>query len=178
LFGVAYLDSVTNLTSNRLLYDFRARKQRARIYDRAVQDILVPLEPPYPVTAKRPSLEQDYYEQFNKSNVHVVDVKETPIVRVVPEGLVTSDGKIHAVDVIALATEFDSVTGGLRAIDLVGLGDTSLTSKWSNGTYTWLGMATADLPNFFFTYGSQAPTALSSGPSSIEPQCEWLVDLL
>lgn len=178
MFGVGYKDTPVDLTSNRLVYDFWRRKVRARIQDPAKQDILAPLEPPYPITSKRPSLEQDYYDQFNKDHVHLVNVKETPIVKVVPEGLVTSDGKTHELDVIVLATGYDSVTGGIRAIDIVGADGTSLNSKWSEGTLTWIGMATAGFPNFFFTYGPQAPTALSSGPSSIEPQCDWIADLL
>jgi hypothetical protein len=35
-------------------------------------------------------------------------------------------------------------------------------------------MAVNGLPNFFFTYGAQAPTAFSNGPSCLEPQCEWI----
>lgn len=164
-------------TTNRLLYDFWARKQRARIHDPRVRDILVPLEPLHPVGVKRPSLEQDYYDQSNKPHVHVVHVKSTPIQEIVPEGILTADGHLHAVDVIIFATGFDAVTGGLLDVNITGLVGQLLRQKWSDGIYTWLGMATAGFPNFFFTYGPQAPTALSNRPSTTEPQCMWLMGL-
>jgi cation diffusion facilitator CzcD-associated flavoprotein CzcO len=164
--------------SNRHAYDFWARKTRARIQDRDIADVLAPLEPPHPFGAKRPSLEQDYYDQFNRPNVHVVSVKKTPIIEIVPEGILTSDGKIHELDVIALATGFDAVTGGLKDIKITGLDSQVLSEKWKYGTWTYLGMTTSGFPNFFFTYGPQAPTAFSNGPACLEPQCDFIVHLL
>jgi len=41
-----------------------------------------------------------------------------------------------------------------------------------------MGITTAGFPNFFFLYGPQAPTAFSNGPSCVEPQAEWIVDVL
>jgi cation diffusion facilitator CzcD-associated flavoprotein CzcO len=105
-------------------------------------------------------------------------VKKTPIVEVVPEGILTSDGTLHKLDVIALATGFDAVTGGLKDIKIAGVGGQLLSEKWKNGTWTNLGMATSGFPNFFFTYGPQAPTAFSNGPACLEPQCDWIVQLL
>jgi cation diffusion facilitator CzcD-associated flavoprotein CzcO len=110
--------------------------------------------------------------------VHAISVKKTPIVEVVPEGIVTSDGKLHELDIIALATGFDAVTGGLKDIKMTGLGGKLLADKWEKGTWTYLGMATSGFPNFFFTYGPQAPTAFSNGPACLEPQCDWIVQVL
>lgn len=164
--------------ANRHCYDFWARKTRARIEDKDIAEILAPLEPPHPFGAKRPSLEQDYYDRFNQPNIHVVSVKKTPIVKVVPEGIVTADGKVHKMDIIALATGFDAVTGGLKDISMTGVGGQTLSEKWNLGTWTYLGMTTSGFPNFFFTYGPQAPTAFSNGPACLEPQCDWIVQLL
>jgi cation diffusion facilitator CzcD-associated flavoprotein CzcO len=178
-----YGDLLTNEEANAHAYEFWARKQRARIHDKEVADILVPLEAPHAFGGKRPSLEQDYYDLFNKPSVHIVDVRKNNIKEIVPQGIVTEDGKLHEVDVIALATGFDSVTGGLKDIKLRG--DTSkasptLAEYWNknSGVYTYLGMAVHGYPNFFFTYGPQAPTAFSNGPSCVEPQVDWIVDVL
>lgn len=115
---------------------------------------------------------------FNQPNIHVVSVKETPITEIVPEGIVTADGKVHKMDIIALATGFDAVTGGLKDIKITGVGGQRLSDKWNMGTWTYLGMTTSGFPNFFFTYGPQAPTAFSNGPACLEPQCDWIVQLL
>uniref|UniRef100_A0AC34FYM1 Flavin-containing monooxygenase n=1 Tax=Panagrolaimus sp. ES5 TaxID=591445 RepID=A0AC34FYM1_9BILA len=90
--------------ANKVHYDFWAKKVRAMITDPRKRDILAPLEPPHPFGTKRPSLFVDYYEQLNKPNVEVVSVKNNPIIEVKPEGIVTADGKIYEIDVLALAT--------------------------------------------------------------------------
>jgi cation diffusion facilitator CzcD-associated flavoprotein CzcO len=104
--------------ANREAYDFWARKTLARIDDPVKRDLLAPEDPPYYFGTKRPSLEQDYYEQFNKPTVHIFNVKENPIVEIRPHGIVTGDGKFHEVDTIAVATGFDTVTGGITSMGI------------------------------------------------------------
>jgi hypothetical protein len=98
-------------------YDFWAKKTHARIHDPRKRDILAPLEPPHTFGTKRP-LEQDFHEQFSKDNADVIDIKASPIVEIRPEGILTSGGMLHELDVIALATGFDSVTGGMKNMGL------------------------------------------------------------
>jgi cation diffusion facilitator CzcD-associated flavoprotein CzcO len=62
----------------------------------------------------------------------------------------------------------------MKDISITGLNNHTLQDHWADGTYTYLGMACQGIPNFFFTYGAQAPTAFSNGPSCLEPQCEWI----
>ena len=101
-----------------------------------------------------------------------------PIVAIEPKGIRTKDGQLHECNIIALATGFDSVNGGMKDIAITGLDGHTLQQHWEDGTYTYLGMAMHDIPNFFFTYGAQAPTAFSNGPSCVEPQCDWIVKVL
>ena len=115
---------------------------------------------------------------MNKPNIHIVDIKKNPVVEVVPEGIVTADGKVHEVDIIALATGFDAITGGLKDIRITGLNSETLQEKWKMGTWTYMGISTSGFPNFFFLYGPQGPTAYSNGPSCVEPQGDWVVDVL
>jgi hypothetical protein len=61
---------------------------------------------------------------------------------------------------------------------IVGVNGEVLAEKWKLGTWTYLGISTAGFPNFFFTYGPQAPTAFSNGPSCIEIQSDWIVNVL
>ena len=150
-----YADMLFDWDANRQAYDFWAKKTRARIQDPVKRDILAPLEPPHAFGTKRPSLEQDYYEQFNKPNFNVVDIKKNPIVEVQPKGIVTADGKLHEFDVIALATGFDSVTGGMKNMGLLDVDGVDLRDKWKTGTWSYLGMTCNGYPNMWFLYGAQ-----------------------
>ncbi|KAF2638692.1 FAD/NAD(P)-binding domain-containing protein [Massarina eburnea CBS 473.64] len=177
-FSNTYSDLLVNRETNSAAYDFWARKIRARVHDARKRDLLAPLTPLHVFCGKRPSLEQDYYEQYNKANVDIVNTRETPIANIVQEGVRTEDGTVHEFDIIALATGFDFVTGGLKDIDIRGSNGELLRDKWDKGTLTHLGMTTSSFPNFFFLYGPQGPTAHSNGPSCVEPQADWISDVL
>jgi cation diffusion facilitator CzcD-associated flavoprotein CzcO len=73
-------------------------------------------------------------------------VKKYPIKEVTAKGIVTEDGKLHEVDVIALATGFDSVTGGMKNMGLKDVDGVELSEKWKNGTYSYLGMTLSGFP--------------------------------
>ena len=147
--------------------------------DPVKRDILIPVEPIHPFGGKRPSLEQDYYEQMDKPHVKIIDLKKTSIEKVVPKGIVTSDGETHELDVLALATGFDSLTGSFAAIDIRGIDNVELTEKWSGerGALSYLGMTVNQFPNMFYTYGPHSPTAYANGPSINEVQIEWIIEL-
>ena len=119
-----------------------------------------------------------HYDVFNRGNVTLVDLKPNPIQEVTPQGVVTSDGALHQLDILVLATGFDSVTGGILAIDIEGKGATTLKDKWADGVQTHLGLATEGFPNMFLLYGPQAPTSFCNGPTCAELQGEWIVEAL
>jgi cation diffusion facilitator CzcD-associated flavoprotein CzcO len=107
-----------------------------------------------------------------------VDLRETSIERVTPAGVVTSDGREHKLDVLVLATGFDSITGGLTAIDIRGTKGESFADVFAGGTRTHLGTATAGFPNLFYIYGPQSPSAFCNGPTCAELQGDWVVECL
>ena len=170
-------DILTSEAANRTAYDFWRDKTRARINDPAVAELLAPSDPPYPFGTKRPSLEQDYYDAFNRSNVELVDVQSAPIERLTSSGVLTAAADFD-VDVLVLATGFDANTGGLTAVDIRGADDLSLSEAWSDGVDTHLGISVAGFPNMLFLYGPQSSTAFCNGPTCAELQGEWVVDLL
>ncbi|EXJ75669.1 uncharacterized protein A1O5_00176 [Cladophialophora psammophila CBS 110553] len=172
-----YYDMTRELKANREAYNFWRDKVRERVKDPVKAELLAPWDPPHPFGAKRLSLEQDFYDHFNRPNVHVVDMKSNPIVRFEPGGIRQQDGTFHELDIIALATGFDSITGGLKDIAIRGVGGSLLSDKWKTGTWAYLGLTTSGFPNFWFTYGPHAPTAFSNGPSCVEIQGDWLVEL-
>lgn len=141
-----YKDLLFDAEANRAAYDFWAKKTRARISDPRKRDILAPVEPPHAFGTKRPSLEQNYYEMLDRAENDVVDIKKTPIVEVTETGLKTADGKHREFDVVALATGFDSVTGGMKNMGLKDVDGVPLSEKWKTGTWSYLGMTCAGFP--------------------------------
>ncbi|KAL2787935.1 hypothetical protein BJX66DRAFT_340790 [Aspergillus keveii] len=154
-----YSDLTTSEEANHAAYDFWLKKTRARISDPVKASILAPSEQPHPAAAKRSSSEMDYFE---------------------PEGVQLEDGTVFPVNVIALATGFDSLTGSLTCIH--GLQDTAgvtLKEEWDrDGANTYLGLTRKGYLNMFLYYSVHGPAALSNGPASIRLQVRWIVDAI
>ncbi|RYN43774.1 Baeyer-Villiger monooxygenase [Alternaria arborescens] len=173
-----YKDYLFDMKANRKAYDFWAKNVRTRIGDPRLRDLLAPLEPPHPFGVKRPCLEQTYYEQFNRPNVDVVDIKNNPIVGFTSKGIKLQDGTVHEFDVVVIATGFDITTGGMTSMGLKNIDGVTLQSQWKKAAYTYLGTTIAGYPNMFHLYGPHGPTLLSNGPTSVEVQGRWIVDAI
>jgi cation diffusion facilitator CzcD-associated flavoprotein CzcO len=170
-------DVLIDEAANRTAYDFWRDRTRARVADPAVAALLAPDDPPYPFGTKRPSLEQTYYECFNRPDVDLVDLRATPIEAITPTGVRTTAGEV-ALDVLVLATGFDANTGGLTAIDVRDVDGRSLAERWADGVDTHLGMAVHGFPNLLFVYGPQSAAAFCNGPVCAELQGDWVARLL
>lgn len=168
-------DIFFNEDSNRTFYEFWRDRTRQRIDDKDLWEDLAPTDPPHPFGVKRPSLEQRYFEIYNQDNVELVNLRRNPIDRVTANDIVTADGVEHEFDIIALATGFDAVTGGITAIDIRNAHGESFADSFADGAHTALGSAAAGFPNMMFIYGPQSPSAFCNGPTAAEAQGEWVV---
>ena len=115
------------------------------------KEILFPEEPPHAFGIKRPCLEQNYYEVLNRDNVGIVNINPetngTPIKEFTEKGIITTDGEEREYDIIALATGFDVVTGGMTNMGLKSVNGTYLQDEWKDGANTYLGTTIAGYPN-------------------------------
>lgn len=157
---------------NKYYYDFWAKRVRTRIHDKAKADIVAPLKQHSFVGCKRPSLEQDYYEMVDRSNVQLVDLNVSGIQRFTEKGIASTE-KEYELDVIILATGYNNLTGSMTSIDIMGTDGKTPKEKWRNGVSTHLGMMIPKLPNMFLIYSPQSPGALVNGPPSCEIQVDW-----
>ncbi len=178
-----YTDLLMNPDANREWCDFIAAKVRSIVDDPAVADQLIPTD--HSFGEKRPPFVEGYYETFNDPKVRLVDLKATPILRVVPEGIETADGTARAasqsgeleeLDVIVWATGFDFGTGALLRMGIVGRDGLALTEHWADGPTTFLGVATAGFPNLFFPGGPHA--AAGNNPRYNGDQVDFVHELL
>jgi cation diffusion facilitator CzcD-associated flavoprotein CzcO len=168
-----YKDMLFDQKANDEAYNFWRDTVRKRITNPEKQELLAPTKPPHPWGTKRPSLEQRFYEVVDKDHVDIIDVNAHPILEVTEKGLRTDMGEVE-VDVLILATGFDSVTGSLAQLNIQGVNGGTIADHWKDGTKTSMGIAIPEFPNMFFLYGPQAPTAFSNGPSCTQFQAEWI----
>jgi len=170
-FKDVYLDRA----ANDILSDFVRRKIRERVNNSAVAEKLVPTN--HGFGTRRVPLESGYYEVYNQDNVRLVDLRETPITRITPSGIETSDCS-HEFDAIVYATGFDAITGAFDRIDIRGVGGRSLKEKWAAGTRTYLGLTVAGFPNLLTIVGPQNASIFCNIPRCSEQNVEWITDLL
>lgn len=109
-----YPDVTTNKEANALMYEFWAKKVRARMTDPVKMDLMAPLPAsklPYYIFTKRPPLEIDYYEMLDRPNVKLVHTKQTPTKAFNETGVLMEDGRQIDFDILILATGFDAFSG-------------------------------------------------------------------
>ena len=119
----------------------------------------------------------NYFETFNKSNVTLVDVNETPIERITATGVKTTRQE-YPLDILVFATGFDAMTGPLTKMEVRGRGGVLLAERWADGPQSYLGLMVADFPNLFTVTGPGSPSVLSNMPVSIEQHVEWIADCI
>jgi cyclohexanone monooxygenase len=145
------------------------------VKDPVVAETLAPKD--YPYGTKRPPIDTDYFETFNRDNVTLVDLRQSPISEITPTGLSTTEAD-YDLDVIVFATGFDAMTGSLLKIDIRGLDGQVLKKKWEAGPVTYLGLQVAGFPNLFIITGPGSPSVLTNMPVSIEQHVEWIADCI
>ncbi len=112
-------------------------------------DLRARLTPDYPIGCKRILFSNDFYPAVSRPDVTLVDDR---VARVLPEGLETADGSVHAADVIVYGTGFDA-QDFLDSIDVQGVGGEKLATRWQDGAHAHLGMYVPGFPNLFVSYG-------------------------
>ena len=168
-----FRDMLIDREANALFSAFVADKIRQRVKDPRVAELLIPRD--HGFGTRRVPQESGYYEIYNQPNVELVSILETPIERITPTGLKTSDREF-GFDIIVFATGFDAITGSLDRIDIRGVGDQKLKERWRGGLETFMGVMINGFPNLFMVMGPH--TALGNIPRSIEYNVEWIRDLL
>jgi len=174
-FIAAYNDLILNKDANDTAAEFVRQQIRATVKNQDVAELLCPKD--YPIATKRLCADTDYFETYNRDNVTLVDISDTPIECLTETGL-RAHGTNHDFDIIVFATGFDAVTGTLNAIDIKGRNGESLKQKWEAGPRTYLGIMSAGFPNLFMITGPGSPSVLSNMMVSIEQHVDWIGDCL
>lgn len=153
----------------------RVRQQYAVELERALPDptLRAKLTPNSPAGSKRIAKTQDYYRVIQQPNV---DAVVGPITRIEPNGIVDSEGKLHELDVIVLATGFNA-HAYMRPMRVEGPDGKTLDDIWSQSVYSYYGVAVPKVPNFFLLNGPFAPINLIPIPALLQDEVGLLMRL-
>ena len=166
-----YADVALDEEANELACEMYRDQVKRVIKDPATAQALMPRD--YPMGCKRPVIDTNYYETFNRDNVTLVDLRQGGIEEITEAGVRTAQGD-YTFDVLVYATGFDAMTGALGKIDIRGRENRALTEYWEAGPRTYLGLQVAGFPNLFTVTGPGSPSVLSNMIVSIEQHIDWI----
>ena len=183
-FRASFSDLLTCDKANATAADFIREKIHQLVDDPQTASSLADID--HPFAAKRPPIDTQYFETYNRDNVELVDLRKTPIVKVSKDGIIcreidSNENEIeqhHQLDILVFATGYDAITGTLLRMDIRGRNDLTLNEAWSAGPRNHLGLQVAGFPNLFMITGPGSPSVLSNMPASIEQHVEWISDCI
>lgn len=171
----SFSDLMLDLDANDTAAKFVRAKIAATVRDPAVAAKLMPHD--HPIGTKRICIDSGYYDTFNRPNVRLGDIRDTPIEAITPAGLRTT-AEEFPLDCLIFATGFDAMTGALSRIAITGSGGQRLADAWAAGPRTYLGLMVAGFPNLFTITGPGSPSTLANMVVTIEQHVEWIADCI
>ncbi|MEM7425466.1 MAG: NAD(P)/FAD-dependent oxidoreductase [Pseudomonadota bacterium] len=173
-FAGSFNDVILSSEANESIAEFVRGKIREKVDDPDIAELLCPQSV---LGCKRMCVDIGYFETYNRDNVTLVDIRESGIECIKPDG-VRANGTLHVVDDIVCATGFDAMTGALTRVDIRGRDGKGLKEKWAEGPRTYLGVATAGFPNFFMVTGPGSPSVLTNMLPTIEQHVELISEFI
>lgn len=155
----------------RRLFDVVGRLHLRTVRDPELRARLTPRDAPL---CKRPVLSSRFYRAVQRPDVAVVT---DAIERVVPEGIVTADGRLHELDVLVLATGFRA-HDYMRPTAITGEDGLTLDAAWADGPHGYRTVALPGFPNLFMLMGPHSPLLTIAIHGSAELQSDYVMQLL
>ena len=162
--------------ANAEFSEFIADKIRSRVNDPVVAEKLIPKDHGFGV--QRVPLETRYYEAYNRDNVHLVDLQETPIERITPtrhphDRRATTSSTSSSTPPASTPSPAPTTASTSAASAARRCGRSGRT-----GRQTYLGMQVPGFPNMLMPTGPQSGSASTNFPRGIELGVDWCTDLL
>ncbi|HXH79008.1 NAD(P)/FAD-dependent oxidoreductase [Nocardioides sp.] len=131
--------------------------------------------PSYEIGCKRILISNTYYPALAADNV---DLVTDPIVKVTGDAVVTADGTERPIDVLVVATGFQTTEQPI-AEHIHGRGGRALAQVWAErGMASYKGTTTHGFPNLFQLVGANTGLGHSSMVFIIESQIAYVLDAL
>ena len=84
-FRGSFSDLVTNVEANKTASDFIKNKINETVSNKKFAAILSDIDHPY--AGKRPPIDTNYFETYNRDNVNLVDLRSNPITQIDEKGI-------------------------------------------------------------------------------------------
>lgn len=132
------------------------------------------LQPNYRAGCKRLIYSPDYYKAIQQPNSRLVT---EGIEQIEKNGIRTSDGVLHEVDIIVLAIGYKA-DRYVRPMSVTGLNGATLEQAWSNVPTAYKSISVPDFPNFYFMNGPTSPVGNFSLIDTSEMQWGYIWQLI
>lgn len=139
-----------------------------RVKDPELKRKLTPKDQPM---CKRLVISWGFYDSVQRNNVTLED---TDIEKIVPQGVVTTDGKLHELDVLVLASGFKA-HDFMRPMELRTKDGITLSSLWGEKAKAYRSIALPGIPNFFMLQGPKSPVGNFSLISIAQTQTDYIM---
>lgn len=157
---------------NRGVEKLALRHLRKQVHDPETRKQLTP---DYSFGCKRPTFSNTYFPTFNRDNVHL---ETTPIARIEPDAIVTTDGSRTEIDTLVLATGFNLWDTNFPAFEVIGREGKDLGKFWREGRFqAYEGVSVPGFPNFISLNSPYSYSGLSYF-TTIESQMRHMKRLL
>jgi len=137
-------------------------------------DLKRKLTPNYKAACKRLIMSDDFYPAIQKPNA---DLVAEGIERIEPNGVRTTDGVLHELDVLVLATGFDGHRF-MRPMQVTGKDGLTLDDAWSYANEAYRSVSVPGFPNFFMLVGPNSPIGNYSLIDISELQLSYVMQLI
>jgi cation diffusion facilitator CzcD-associated flavoprotein CzcO len=173
LFTVTFANAVVDAKSPQLaaLHDMCVANLNDSVTDPELRE---KLRPDYRAGCKRLVLSQDFYDAIQRPNAKLVT---EPIEAVEQSGIRTTDGKLHQLDVLVLATGF-RIDRFMRPMNVVGRGGVALEEVWKDGPHAYMAISIPEFPNLFMLNGPNGPVGNFSLIDVAEMQFSYIMQLV
>lgn len=132
------------------------------------------LTPDFTPMCKRLIFASDYYPALARDNCHLITAG---IERIDGDAVVTADGARHELDVLILATGFDS-SSFILPTTVTGEGGKDLGEFWNRAPRAHRGITLPGFPNFWMVEGPTSPIGNVSLIMITEHQIDYMISML
>ena len=132
------------------------------------------LRPDHEPLCKRLIFSPDYYQAIQHPGAALVT---EGIQGIEPDGIRTSDGELHKLDIIVFATGFKS-DQFMRPMQITGRDGITLETLWTQRPKAYLAISMPDFPNFFMLNGPNGPVGNFPLIDIAEHQWHYIAQLI
>lgn len=126
--------------------------------------------PDYTFGCKRVLFSSYFLPALQRENVELVT---DAVVGMAPEGIITADGRLHAVDCVIWGTGFKT-NDFMFPMEVTGAGGRELRAAWAGGAHAHLGITVPGFPSMFVLYGPNTNTSGGSIITYLEAQAGYV----